>query len=174
MIAAYIGLGSNLQKPIRQLRSAVAAIRQLPDSKIAGISSAYGSAALGPGEQPDYLNAVLRLNTDLAPETLLEKLQQIENSQGRVRTERWGARTLDLDILLYGDLQIATPTLTIPHAALPLRNFVLYPLVEISGPNLVLPDGSDLGTLLARCTQGDLVKTRLRLDQDAIVPGDGD
>lgn len=174
MIAAYIGLGSNLQEPIRQLRSAVAAIRQLPDSKIARISSAYGSAALGPGEQPDYLNAVLRLNTDLAPEALLEKLQQIENSQGRVRTERWGARTLDLDILLYGDLQIATPTLTIPHAALPLRNFVLYPLVEISGPNLVLPDGSDLGTLLARCTQGDLVKTRLRLDQDAIVPGDGD
>jgi 2-amino-4-hydroxy-6-hydroxymethyldihydropteridine diphosphokinase len=174
MIAAYIGLGSNLQEPIRQLRSAVASIRKLPDSNVAGISSAYGSAALGPGEQPDYLNAVLCLHTDLAPQVLLGKLQQIESSQGRVRTERWGARTLDLDILLYGNLKIATPDLTIPHASLSLRNFVLYPLAEISGPNLVLPDGSDLGTLLARCPRRDLVETRLLLEQDAIVPGDGD
>jgi 2-amino-4-hydroxy-6-hydroxymethyldihydropteridine diphosphokinase len=164
MIPAFIGLGSNLQEPIRQLRSAVIAIREIRDSQLAGISCAYRSAALGPGDQPDYLNAVLQLDTKLAPESLLRELQGIEDSQGRIRIERWGARTLDLDILLYGEMEIATPTLTIPHPALPLRNFVLYPLADISGPNLVLPDGSDLGTLLARCPRGDLVTTTLQLN----------
>ena len=164
MIPAYIGLGSNLQEPIRQLRSSVIALRELRDSHVAAVSGVYRSAAVGPGDQPDYLNAALRLDTELAPETLLHELQRIESSQGRIRIERWGARTLDLDILLYGDLKIATPTLTIPHPALLLRNFVLYPLADISGPNLVLPDGSDLDTLLARCPRGDLVKTTLQLN----------
>jgi 2-amino-4-hydroxy-6-hydroxymethyldihydropteridine diphosphokinase len=164
MIPAYIGLGSNLQEPIRQLQSAVIAIGEIRDSHVAGISRAYRGAALGPGDQPDYLNAALKLDTELAPETLLQELQRIESSQGRIRNEHWGARTLDLDILLYGDLEIATPTLTIPHPALALRNFVLYPLADISGPNLVLPDGSDLGTLLARCPRGDLVTTTLQLN----------
>ena len=166
MIAAYIGLGSNLQGPLRQLRTALQAIREIPRSQLADMSCVYRSTAVGPGEQPDYLNAVVRLDTDLAPETLLEELQHIESRQGRIRKERWGARTLDLDILLFGAKQIASTTLTIPHPQLPTRNFVLYPLAEISGPNLVLPDGADLGTLLARCPRGDLVKTGFRLEQD--------
>lgn len=164
MIPAYIGLGSNLQEPIGQLRSAVIALGGLRDSRVAAVSRVYRSAAVGPGDQPDYLNAVLRLDTALAPEALLQQLQAIETSQGRIRIERWGARTLDLDILLYGELEIVTPTLTIPHPALSSRNFVLYPLADISGPNLVLPDGSDLGTLLARCPRGELVATMLQLN----------
>jgi 2-amino-4-hydroxy-6-hydroxymethyldihydropteridine diphosphokinase len=172
MIPAYIGLGSNLQEPLEQLQGAVAAIAELPASRLVQVSCAYRSSAVGPGKQPDYLNAAICLHTGLEPGALLESLQRIELAQGRVRTVRWGPRTLDLDILLYGDLCLATPTLTIPHPALAQRNFVLYPLLEISGPNLVLPDGTDLGTLIARCPQGDLVKTRLRLTRDALVPGD--
>lgn len=172
MIAAFIGLGSNLQEPILQLRMAVLAMAQLPASQVVQVSSAYRSAAVGPGEQPDYLNAVLRLDTALPPDSLLAALQGIEQAQGRVRTLRWGARTLDLDILLYGDLQLTTPTLTIPHPALQQRNFVLYPLVEVSGLNLVLPDGTDIGTLIAQCPRTGLVKTRLRLKPEATVPGD--
>tara|TARA_R110001592_G_scaffold357416_1_gene660738 strand:- start:339798 stop:340307 length:510 start_codon:yes stop_codon:yes gene_type:complete len=163
MTPAYIGLGSNLQEPLRQLQFAVLALGKLRDSKIAGISRTYGSSAVGPGDQPDYLNAVLRLDTTLTPEALLQELQRIESKQGRVRLEHWGPRTLDLDILLYGDRAIATPTLTIPHPGLPSRNFVLYPLADLCGPNWVLPDGSDLGTLLARCPRGDLVTTTLQL-----------
>lgn len=164
MTPAYIGLGSNLQDPLRQLRSAVIALRSLPDSQVSAISRTYQSAAVGPGDQPHYLNAVLRLDTRLPPHALLQALQLIESNQGRVRAERWGPRTLDLDMLLYGDSEIATPTLTVPHPQLPSRNFVLYPLADICGPNLVLPDGSDLGTLLARCPRGDLVTTTLQLN----------
>jgi 2-amino-4-hydroxy-6-hydroxymethyldihydropteridine diphosphokinase len=172
MIEAYIGLGSNLEEPIQQLRHALLAVAELPSSHLVQVSSAYRSPAVGPGEQPDYLNAVVQLRTSLDPDALLQKLQRIELAQGRVRTVRWGPRTLDLDILLYGDLRLTTPTLSIPHPGLARRNFVLYPLLEICGPNLVLPDGADLGTLIARCPQGDLVKTRLRLAGNALVPGD--
>lgn len=172
MTTAFIGLGSNLQDPLRQLRQALLAIAQLPGTAITAVSSAYRSAAVGPGVQPDYLNAVIRLETSLEPVDLLGALQGIELAQGRVRTVRWGARSLDLDILLYGDRQLATPRLTIPHPALAQRNFVLYPLVEVAGLNWVLPDGTDLATLIARCPRGDLVKTRQRLIQDDTVPGD--
>jgi 2-amino-4-hydroxy-6-hydroxymethyldihydropteridine diphosphokinase len=163
MTPAYVGLGSNLQQPLLQLHKAVIAIAQLPSSQLVRVSSVYRSAAVGPGEQPDYLNAVLQLDTSLQPAELLAALQAIEQAQGRVRTMRWGPRTLDLDILLYGDRQIATSSLTIPHPELRRRNFVLYPLAEIAGPHLVLPDGTELVTLIARCPRGDLVRTRLRL-----------
>ena len=172
MIEAYIGLGSNLEEPLQQLRQALLAIAELPSSHLVHVSSAYRSAAVGPGEQPDYLNAAVQLRTSLDPDALLQKLQRIELAQGRVRTVRWGPRTLDLDILLYGDLRLTTPTLPIPHPGLAQRNFALYPLLEICGPNLVLPDGADLGTLTARCPQGELVKTGLRLTGDMLVPGD--
>ncbi len=170
MTAAYIGLGSNLLDPAQQLRAALEAMARLPESTLTRVSAAYQSTAVGPGTQADYLNAVAALDTTLDPNTLLSELQRIERAQGRVRTVRWGPRTLDLDILLYGALQQTTATLTIPHPALPQRNFVLYPLLEICGPNLELPDGTDLGTLVARCPQGDLVKTRLRLARDTAVP----
>ncbi len=172
MTPAYIGLGSNLQQPQLQLRKALTAIAQLPSSRLLRVSSVYRSAAVGPGGQADYLNAVLQLDTRLRPAELLAALQAIEQAQGRVRTIRWGARTLDLDILLYGDRQIATDSLTIPHPELPRRNFVLYPLAEITGPHLVLPDGTELATLIALCPQGDLARTRLRLTPPASVPPD--
>jgi 2-amino-4-hydroxy-6-hydroxymethyldihydropteridine diphosphokinase len=167
MITAYIGLGSNLLEPIQQLQTALAAIDQLPASRPGKVSGVYRSAAVGPGEQPDYLNAVLQLDTELAPHDLLQALQEIELAQGRIRTVRWGARSLDLDILLYGEMSLATPTLTIPHPALTRRNFVLYPLAEICGPNLVLPDGTELGTLTAQCPMADLTDTGLKLERKA-------
>jgi len=163
MIPAYIALGSNLQDPIHQLRCAVIAIGTLPHSYIEHTSSVYRSTAVGPGTQPDYLNAVVLLNTDLLALQLLDALQQIEQAQGRERNVRWGARTLDLDILLFGDQQIDNSRLTVPHSAMAQRNFVLYPLAEISSANLVLPDGTVLDTLVTACPRGELEQTNLQL-----------
>ena len=118
--------------------------------------------AVGPGEQPDYLNAVLALATELTALDLLGELQAIERSHGRIREQRWAARTLDLDILLYGQQKIDTPKLCIPHPRMAQRNFVLYPLLEIGGAKLLLPDGRELGTLLANCPRGDLAISQLR------------
>jgi 2-amino-4-hydroxy-6-hydroxymethyldihydropteridine diphosphokinase len=159
----YIALGSNQQQPASQLRRAIAALQGTPGCRPGAISPCYRSAAVGPGEQPDYLNAVLELYTQLSPEALLDTLQTIENTQGRVRTERWGPRTLDLDILLYGDLIISTARLEIPHPRMAERNFVLYPLLDIAGPNLMLPDGRELGTLVSACPVGELIRTEVDL-----------
>ena len=166
MITAYIALGSNLQNPEHQLRSALAALTALPDSRLQQVSSVYRSAAVGPGPQPDYLNAVARLLTALPPETLLDALQQQEQAQGRTRNVRWEARTLDLDILLYGNAVIETERLTIPHRALCQRNFVLYPLLQVCPANFVLPDGTDLDTFVRDCPVGDLKKTGLQLQDN--------
>lgn len=160
MTPTYIALGSNLQAPERQLRLAAIALGRLPDSNIERLSSIYRSAPVGPGEQSDYLNAVICLTTTLTPTELLTALQHIEQEQGRERGERWGPRTLDLDLLLYGDLTIASATLTVPHPRMHERNFVLYPLLEISDTTLTLPDGRDLETLLQQCPRGRLVKTQ--------------
>ena len=163
MSRAFIALGSNLGDPQQQLQRAITAIYHLPDTDIMRISSAYRSSAVGPGDQPDYLNAVLRLETSLTPMGLLTALQEIENTQGRERSLRWGARTLDLDILLYDDQAIDTPRLSIPHPRMRERNFVLYPLQEIEPSNLMLPDGTELGTLVAACPMGELLKTGISL-----------
>lgn len=167
MTTAYIGLGSNLNDPIRQLRAALAALALLPESAVKQVSGAYSSGAVGPGVQPPYLNAVAQLDTRLPPQRLLSLLQSIEQAQGRIRTIRWGARSLDLDILLYGEEHIDTPTLTVPHPALGERNFVLYPLADICGTNFVLPDGTDLGTLISRCPRNELLNTGLQLQQQS-------
>jgi 2-amino-4-hydroxy-6-hydroxymethyldihydropteridine diphosphokinase len=127
------------------------------------VSGVYRSRAVGPGQQPDYLNAVAELQTALSPLILLDHLQQIEQQQGRVRLLRWGARTLDLDLLLYGDEQVQLPGLTVPHNALPDRNFVLYPLAEIAGLDFLLPGGTELGTLVAACPRAELTRTNHNL-----------
>ena len=163
MTPVYIALGSNLQDPIVQLRSAVIAVGKLPHSRLERTSGVYRSTAIGPGTQPDYLNAVLLLSTDLLPLQVLDALQKIEQAQGRMRNVRWGARTLDLDILLFGDQQIDSSRLTVPHSAMAHRNFVLYPLAEISSPDLVLPDGTVLDTLVTACPRGELEQTQLQL-----------
>jgi 2-amino-4-hydroxy-6-hydroxymethyldihydropteridine diphosphokinase len=163
MTLAYIALGSNLRCPQSQLSNALAALAALPDTHLVRVSSIYRSAAVGPGTQPDYLNAVLLLATKLSPTALLDAMQQIERDQGRVRDVHWGPRTLDLDLLLYGDLKITSLNLTIPHPRMQQRDFVLYPLREISDTNLVLPDGSDLDTLLQHCPGDNLVRTQYQL-----------
>lgn len=150
MTRCYIGLGSNLDDPAAQLRSALAQMRQVPQTTLEACSGFYASAPVGPGEQPDYVNAVARLDTGLAPEVLLDALQAIENLHGRERTLRWGARTLDLDILLYGSQQLDSARLQVPHPRMAERNFVLEPLVELA-PDLKMPDGTSLQALLAQC-----------------------
>ena len=149
MERVYIGMGSNLADPADQLRSAVQALAQLPDSRLIGVSAFYQSDSLLPG-QPRYTNAVAAIDSSLAPLDLLDALQAIELDQGRERLERWGPRTLDLDILLFGDLQLDEPRLIVPHYHMHARAFVLYPLAEIA-PDLQLPDGRALSELLDAC-----------------------
>lgn len=146
----YIGMGSNLAAPDQQLRSAIQALTQLPDTCVAGVSAFYQSDSLLPG-QPRYTNAVAALDSRLAPLDLLDALQAIENDQGRERLERWGPRTLDLDILLFGDRLIDEPRLKVPHYQMHLRAFVLYPLAELAPAALQLPDGKRLSALLEAC-----------------------
>ena len=146
----YIGMGSNLAAPAQQLRSAVEALARLPGTTVAGVSAFYQSDSLLPG-QPRYTNAVAALDSNLAPLALLDALQAIENDQGRERLERWGPRTLDLDILLFGDRLIDEPRLKVPHYQMHLRAFVLYPLAELAPATLSLPDGQTLRDLLADC-----------------------
>lgn len=147
MSIAYIGLGSNLADPQRQIQLAIEAIKQIESSEICQISSLYYSRPMGPQDQPDYMNAVLALETQLSAIALLDQLQAIENKAGRVRKEnRWGARILDLDILLFDDQVINNERLTVPHYGMKEREFVLIPLAQIN-PQLRLPDGDIVGEL---------------------------
>lgn len=146
----YIGMGSNLAEPSAQLRHALDALGELPQTRLAGVSSFYQSDSLLPG-QPRYTNAVAALDGSLEPLTLLDALQAIENDQGRERLERWGPRTLDLDILLFGERLIDEPRLKVPHYQLHARAFVLYPLAELAPADLRLADGRRLSDLLAAC-----------------------
>ena len=149
MSVSYIGLGSNLQNPQQQINAAKIAIDKLPNTKVIKCSSIYQSEAitLDGKTQPDYLNAVIQIETGLMPEMLLDELQAIENQQGRLREKRWGERTIDLDILLFDDQQIKTKRLTIPHCEMKNRNFVLYPLSQIS-PELMFSGNKKLADLL--------------------------
>ncbi|MGB3623085.1 2-amino-4-hydroxy-6-hydroxymethyldihydropteridine diphosphokinase [Ketobacter sp. MCCC 1A13808] len=152
---AYIGLGSNLQSPALQLESALQNIGQIPHCRLLVCSPFYGSKAIGPGQQPDYVNAVALLQCDLPAMELLHQLQRIELEQGRERgPEQWVPRTLDLDILLFDRQVIDTERLQIPHPRLQQRNFVLKPLFDLA-PDLVLPDGKAVVDLLKTTgTQG--------------------
>jgi 2-amino-4-hydroxy-6-hydroxymethyldihydropteridine diphosphokinase len=159
----YIGLGSNLDDPPRQIRRAVQALRQLPRTVYLNDSGLFLSRPMLPDNaqahaddcQPDYCNAVARLQTELDPFELLDRLQQIEHEQGRVRGERWGARCIDLDILLYGDQRIEHKRLQVPHPGLHLREFVLYPLQRLD-PSLQIPGRGMLGALLKQCPRNGI------------------
>ncbi|TWC40275.1 2-amino-4-hydroxy-6-hydroxymethyldihydropteridine diphosphokinase [Pseudomonas sp. SJZ079] len=151
MERVYIGLGSNLAEPLEQLRGALTALAALPQTQLLARSSFYASDPLGPADQPRYVNAVAALDSALEPLVLLDALQAIELSQGRERkAERWGPRTLDLDILLFGERLLNQARLTVPHYHMHARAFVLYPLAELA-PALRLPDGRALSELLAAC-----------------------
>jgi 2-amino-4-hydroxy-6-hydroxymethyldihydropteridine diphosphokinase len=150
VIRVYIAFGSNLAQPLEQVHGALAALAALPETHLVCCSPFYRSKPLGPQDQPDYLNAVAALDTQLAAEALLDETQRIEQQHGRVRkAERWGPRTLDLDMLLYGDQIINTPRLTVPHYDMKRREFMLYPLADIAS-TLHFPDGESLQQILQR------------------------
>lgn len=156
MIRVYYALGSNLAEPLSQVNAALAALAALPQTSLVACSSFYRSRPMGPQDQPDYLNAAVALDTRLPPETLLDQTQAIELQQGRERkAERWGPRTLDLDMMLYGDRIISSPRLTVPHYGLKVREFMLYPLAEIA-PDLLLPQGESLQQQLAQIDRNGL------------------
>jgi 2-amino-4-hydroxy-6-hydroxymethyldihydropteridine diphosphokinase len=154
MNTAYVALGANLGDPAATVRAAFAALANLPDSRVVRSSSLYRTAPVGITEQPEFVNAVAELATTLAPEALLDQLLDIEQRFGRIRAEKNGPRTLDLDLLLYDDQFVQLPRLTLPHPRLHLRAFVLQPLAEIA-PALVIPGrGSVAAWLPAVANQG--------------------
>jgi 2-amino-4-hydroxy-6-hydroxymethyldihydropteridine diphosphokinase len=150
MTLAFIALGSNLAAPLEQVNAAVAALAEIPNSRIVAVSSFYRTPPLGPQDQPNYLNAAVALETGLAAEALLDNTQRIELQQGRERkAERWGPRTLDLDIMLFGEQVIDSERLTVPHYDMKNRGFMLWPLFEIA-PELHFPDGVALRSVLTQ------------------------
>ena len=154
MNTAYVALGANLGDPKATVLAAFAALANLPESRLARCSSLYRTAPVGILSQPDFVNAVALLETTLAPEALLDALLDIEARFGRIRRERNGPRTLDLDLLLYDDIELDLPRLTLPHPRLHLRAFVLLPLAEVA-PDLAIPRrGSVAAWLPAVANQG--------------------
>jgi 2-amino-4-hydroxy-6-hydroxymethyldihydropteridine diphosphokinase len=155
---AYVGLGSNLDDPLAQLRRALDALTSLPDTRRVACSSFYWNPPMGPAGQPDYLNAVAGLLTRLPPALLLAELQRIEAAQGRERDgPRWGPRTLDLDLLLHGRACSSDESLELPHPGIVERPFVLVPLAEVA-PGLRLPDGRGVAGLAAACEAAGLLR----------------
>lgn len=154
---AFIGLGSNLEDPAAQLARAVAELASLPNTLLAAQSPFYASRPVGPQDQPDYVNGAVWLQTDLAPHALLDELQRIEQLHGRERLRRWGPRTLDLDLLIYGSQVIDDDRLTVPHRELANRDFVLQPLLDLE-PDLTLPNGQSIRALRQQCPDNQLRK----------------
>jgi len=151
MTVAYVGLGANLGDPRRQLESAIDELKRLPDCRVTAASSVYRSAPIGGPDQPDFLNAVAQVDTGLSPEALFGELRAIEARHGRERPFANAPRTLDLDLLLYGDRIVNTPRLVLPHPRMHERAFVLKPLVEIA-PQVTIPGRGAASALLSACT----------------------
>ncbi len=161
IIDAYIGLGSNLQNPHAQVLTALEQLNEIDSSYLHSFSSLYQSRPMGPADQPSYVNAVAWLKTKLDAHSLLNALQSIENAHDRTRDgEHWGPRTLDLDILVYGNYQLKSQSLTVPHPGIRYREFVLYPLHEVN-KNLMIPNLGAIHRLKPRCYANGL--TRLQL-----------
>ena len=165
MHVAFIGLGSNLgnerngifESPKQQLLNAIQSIDNQTTIHLLKTSHFYQTQAIGPGDQPDYINAAIKIETSLSANQLLLALQSIENQQGRVRKERWGARTLDLDILVFDQLIENSEQLILPHPRAHERAFVLAPLNDLD-PNLVIPKRGNISSLLANCSMQGIVK----------------
>ena len=152
MTIAFVGIGANLEEPLRQVRDALAELDHLPHTRVVKQSSLYRTAPVGHTAQPDFINAVAQLETGLPAERLLAELQEIEQRHGRARSFANAPRTLDLDILLYGAAQLAGPELQIPHPRMHERAFVLKPLVEIA-PHISIPGRGAAKTLLGACEE---------------------
>lgn len=132
MTVAYVGIGSNLDDPVKQVRAAFDELDHLPQTRLVKKSSLYRSAPIGHTGQPDFINAVAQLETGLPAERLLAELQALETRQGRKRSFPNAPRTLDLDLLLFGNATLSSPALTVPHPRMHERAFVLKPLLEVS------------------------------------------
>ncbi len=152
---AYIGLGSNLEAPAEQIKTALTDLQSLPATQLLKTSSLYASPPMGPQDQPDYINAVALLDTSMSAHELLDALQAIEQQHGRQRKRHWGERTLDLDILLYDQQMIQDERLSVPHPGLTQRAFVIYPLLEIAG-DISIPGQSNLQAIASQCPRGAL------------------
>lgn len=149
---AYIGLGSNLQEPIEQVRRACAGLQALASTRLVRVSPLYRSRPFGPVRQPDFINAVAGVLTQLDAGTLLGELQALERALGRpTERERWGPRVIDLDLLIHGRERREEPGLTLPHGGIVERNFVLYPLADLA-PDLEVPGLGRVAELRARVT----------------------
>ena len=146
---AYLGLGSNMGERAEQLETALAAINKIPATRIVSKSPIYESRAWGKMEQPDFLNMVIEISTQLDPQKLLRHCKDIEARQGRIEGEKWGPRPIDVDVLLYGMRQIRTASLVVPHLHLWERAFVLRPLADIA-PDLSAGDGTPITQWLER------------------------
>jgi len=158
-VTAYIGLGSNLEDPVAQIHQAVVALGQREGMELGPVSELYRSPPMGPQDQPDFVNAVARVVTALDPLALLDVLQAQEQAQARRRGRHWGPRTLDLDLLLYGNQVLDTERLTVPPPGLHLRAFVLYPLAELA-PGVRIPGRGSLQELLAVCPREGVRRLR--------------
>jgi 2-amino-4-hydroxy-6-hydroxymethyldihydropteridine diphosphokinase len=157
-VRAYVGIGSNLNDPVAQVLEAVEELEMVPDTILVERSSLYSGKPMGPADQPDYVNAVVSLDTLLSPEELFRSLVSIEDQQGRTRGgEPWGPRIIDLDLLLYGNSVINTATLTVPHPRMHERDFVIVPLEEIAG-NVKIPGRGFLYSLINSCESHSLRK----------------
>jgi 2-amino-4-hydroxy-6-hydroxymethyldihydropteridine diphosphokinase len=153
---AYVGVGSNLQDPRRQVSTACARLADLPRARLVLTSRLYASRPFGPVSQPDFVNAVAGLLTQLDPEELLRELRALESAMGRTAPrERWGPRIIDLDLLALGNERRSLPSLTLPHPGIVERNFVLYPLSDIA-PDLELPGMGRVAELKRRVTNDGL------------------
>lgn len=156
-VLAYVGLGSNLNRPVEQVRRALRELDKLPNTRLSRRSRLYRSAPLGPPDQRDYINAVAELRTRLTPLELLDGLQALEACHGRERTVRWGSRTLDLDILLYGNSSFQHDRLQIPHPELARRVFMLQPLSEMV-PDANVPGLGTVADLRNACDPWPLTR----------------
>jgi 2-amino-4-hydroxy-6-hydroxymethyldihydropteridine diphosphokinase len=155
---AFIALGSNLGDRKANLDGAMAALRETPGITVQAVSSYHQTKPVGgPSGQGAYLNAAAALETTLDPLTLLHRLQEIEQRLRRVRTERWGPRTLDMDLLLYDDLAVETPELTIPHPRMAVRRFVLEPLAEIASAAVCPVTGKTVAEMLGHLDQDNQI-----------------
>lgn len=156
-VLCYIGLGSNLGEPVGTLHSALKHLAGAEGVALRSVSRFYTSKPMGPQDQPDYVNAVAGVLTQLSAPALLQTLFAVERAHGRVRDAglRWGPRTLDLDLLLYGNATLDAPDLKIPHPGIGERSFVVLPLLDIA-PHLVLPDGRSIAACRAALACDDL------------------
>jgi 2-amino-4-hydroxy-6-hydroxymethyldihydropteridine diphosphokinase len=156
-VAAFIGLGSNLDDPPARIRRALQALAALPGTRVVRRSSLYRNPPVGDPDQPDFVNAVAEIETGLAPRELLGELLAIERAHGRVRDRPDGPRTLDLDLLLYGERTVHEPGLTIPHPRMLARAFVLLPLAEIA-PEAVVPGRGRIAQLVRNVDTSGMIK----------------